>query len=127
MKVKLYLKDDPKAEPIEREAVDAREILAQKDSAYTLDPDRAAEAPEGAPAVMIDGMSPAGLQAMSATGIAVEDLAAMTWDELSVRVNLADLDERDVNALRTWHLSAHDRHKRVAREKVPEPGAKGKK
>lgn len=121
MKVLLYRKDDPKAAPIEREAVDAREILAQDDTLYTLTPGEPDAKP---PSTMIDGMSTAGMQLVSDSGLTAEELAGMSFEEVGVRLDLKTLNDRDVNALRAWHGGLSERRKRLQVETPPQPGEK---
>lgn len=121
MKVMLYQKDDPKAAPIERDAVDAREILAAPDTIYTMTPSE----PEASPhKILIDGMSPSGHIFVNASGLTADELAGMSFEEVGVRLDLKAMNERDVNALRSWHQASAERSKQVAQHKVPQPGEK---
>lgn len=119
MKVNLYLKDKPDAPPIEREAVDAREILLNPESLYTTTPGD----PEAAPhKILIEGMSPSGLTFVNAAGLTADQLAGISFEEIGVRLDLKAMNERDVNALRAWHQGLAERRKRIAQEMAPQPG-----
>lgn len=121
MKVLLYLKDDPGAEPIEREAVDAREILADPDTIYTMTPGK----PDGVPhKIIIEGMSPDGMTFVNNSGLTTEEMAGMSFEEVGVRLDLKAMNERDANALRLWHGGLAERRKRLAAENPPQPGEK---
>lgn len=119
MKVMLYRKDDHDAPPVEREAVDAREILADPDTLYTMTPDDPNATPHK---IMIGGMSQSGLTFINSVGLTADELAGLSFEEVGVRMDLKVMNERDVSALRAWHQAAAERRKQIDQHLPPQPG-----